>query len=120
MRAVEVFSKRTRCMVHQVTADEIESWNLSCRLNLPVFSGRYAGFFEESIEKVAVMELFDAPAIHKLFDYGILAGRRTPQFLVIHVGEVLDVTHVDEHGNKRRIERIVLDVLPANTVHVLL
>ena len=42
------------------------------------------------------------------------------QLLVIHVREVLDVAHVDQHRHKRRIERIVLDFLPANVIDVLL
>ncbi len=76
-------------------------------------------FFEEAIEQVAVVQLFDAPAIHELPDDRIFAGRRAPQLLVIHVGEVLDVAHVDQHRHKRGINRIVLNLVPANAVNVL-
>ncbi len=65
------------------------------------------------------MQLLNAPAIHKLLDYRILAGRRASQLLIVHVSEVFDVAHVDQHGHKRWIDRVILDLMPANVIDVL-
>src|SRR5262245_37470373 len=76
MRAVKIFSEWPRRMVHQITSDQIESRNLACRFSLPVFPSRISGLFQKPIQQVAVMELFDTPAIHKLSDDRILPCRR--------------------------------------------
>src|ERR1051326_1525562 len=78
VRAVKIFSKRPRCMVHKVTADQVQTRNLASRFNLPILSGRDPGLFEKSIEKITMMKLFDAPAIHELPDHGISSGRCAP------------------------------------------
>src|SRR5215510_11289768 len=78
VRAVKIFSKRSRSMVHQVTADQIQTRNLARRFYLPILSRREAGLFEKSIEKISMMQLFDAPAIHELSDHRIFSGRCAP------------------------------------------
>src|SRR6185369_10201189 len=75
VRAVKVFSKRTRSVINEVTSDRVQSWNLACRFGLPILSGGESSLFQKSIQQVAVMQFLDAPPIHKLPDDRIFACR---------------------------------------------
>ena len=65
------------------------------------------------------MQFLDAPAVHKLSDHRIFACRRASQLLVVHVSEVFDVAHVNEHGYECRIDWVILNLVPADAVDVL-
>jgi hypothetical protein len=119
VRAVKIFSEWSRGMVHQITSNSVKMRDLARRFRLPVLSCLHARFLEKPVEQVAVVQLFNAPAVHKLFDDRVFARRRSSQFLVIHVSEILDVAHVDQHRHKRWIQRMIFDVIPANVVDVL-
>src|ERR1051326_3011205 len=75
VRAVKIFSKRSRCLIYKVTADQVQTRNLARRFHLPILSSREPGLFQKSIEKISMMKLFDTPAIHELPDHGIFSGR---------------------------------------------
>lgn len=63
---------------------------------------------------------FDAPAIHKLPDVGVLARRRTEKLVVIDFSKTLDVAHVKEDWNKRGVERMPAHFIPGKAADKLL
>src|SRR5215216_1949022 len=107
-------------MVHEITSDDIKPRDFTCRFGLPILSRANAGLFQKPVQEIAMMQLLDTPTVHELSDYWIFTSGRTSQLLIIHISEVFDVAHVDEHRDKRRIDRIVFNLIPADAVDVLL